>query len=225
MRNSLTKLKRLSDNNICSIPYPPVQYDNWVRGDISFLIDSGAPSFIKDILKHKKREGSSRHQSSWYFGEGYLSTIFGDQVTEGWFSSFKWLSDPEWVSGRNSDKESDPVIAELKSRFYQDAIKKYIGLDMLAEMQIIGAVIEAKAPDLWFIDKTKRHYFIEVKKEKDSPDMKQLLGLALLEKCLKVPTYIVYLYPENKGPLSIEKQDKWLRDYNSAKAIIDAVTA
>lgn len=218
MTLSLTRLKSLSDHNICSISYCPNIFENWIKGDISFLINSDAPVFIKDILKHKKREDSKGDKSSRFFGEGYLSGLLGAQVKEGWYSSFQWLSDPDWVSGRNPEKERDPVIAELKSRFFKDAIKKYVGLNRLAEMQIIGSTIEAKAPDLWLVDKKNKQYFIEIKKESDEPNFKQFLGLALLEKCLTVPTFIVYLYPEDEDQLSIKKQNKWLDDYYSAKS-------
>jgi len=219
MRCDIANLKSLSDDAICSIPYQIKERTKWEKGDISSLLNSNAPSFIKDILKHKKREGSSRSKSSWYFGEAYVASILGDYIKHGWFSSFKWLYDPDWITGKNPEQEKDPVIAKLKHEFYEVALMKYIGLKKLNDLQKLWGSEHPKAPDLWLIDKKRRHYLIEVKKESDKPDKehKQLLGLALLEKYFNMQTFIVYLHPENQKTLSSKKQSKWLSDYNSAK--------
>lgn len=121
-----------------------------------------------------------------------MSAILGAQIERGWFSSFKWLYDLNWITGKNPEKEKDRVIRDLKREFYRDAINGHIGLERLKEIQEIGSRLEAKAPDLWLIDKNKQHYFIEVKKENDKPDRehKQLFGLALLEKYFKRSTYL-----------------------------------
>ena len=207
------------------ISYRIEEFQNWRNGDISFLLESHSPQFIKDILKHKKREGSQRSKSTWYFGEAYVASILGDYIEKGWFSSFKWLYDPDWVTGKNPEKEKDPIIADLKREFYKNALMEYIGLEKLNDLQRIGKREKAKAPDLWLIDKRECHYFIEVKKGTDSPDKehKQMMGLALIEKYLKLPTFIVYLYPENKKTLSSDKQTEWLRDYNSVKIDIERI--
>jgi hypothetical protein len=103
--------------------------------------------------------------------------------------------------------------------FYENALMKYIGKEKLSDLQRIGGKMQAKAPDLWLIDKEGRHYFIEVKKGADSPDKehKQLIGLALIEKYLKFPTFLVYLHPENKKTLGHDKQAEWLRNYKSVR--------
>ena len=217
------KLNKLSEYSICDVPYPEDELNKWKNGDISSLLNSSAPQFIKDIIRHKKRESSSRFKSSWYFGEGYLSAILGPQVDKGWFSSFKWLYDAKWVTGENPEEENNRIIRELKREFYRDAIKGQIGLERLQEMQKVGRILGARAPDLWLIDSNKRHYFIEVKKEGDIPDSenKQLLGLALLEKYFKQSTYLVYLHPVARNILSDKKRGKWLEDYKSANREIE----
>jgi len=219
IKYDIANLKSLSNNVICSIPYPNEEINKWKSGDISFLLKSNAPQFIKDILKHKKREESLRFKSTWYFGEGYVASILGDYIQKGWFSSFKWLYEPGWITGKNTEHEKNPVMAKLKSEFYTNALKEYIDFKKLKDLQKIWGTEEPKAPDLWLIDKNNRHYLIEVKKQSDEPDKgnKQLLGLALLEKYFDMSTFIVYLHPENKNTLSIAKKEKWLGDYNSAK--------
>jgi len=220
----IENLISLSNSAICSIPYRDEVIKEWERGDISFLLKSKSPQFVKDIIKHKKREESTRCKSTWYFGEAYVASILGDSTQKGWFSSFKWLYEPGWVTGMNPEHEKDPVIAKLKSEFYKTALKEYIDLDKLKILKNNWGAERPKAPDLWLIDKSNRHYLIEVKKQSDTPDKehKQLLGLALLEKYFKMSTFIVYLYPENKNTLSIKKQMQWLKDYNYVKMMISS---
>lgn len=219
---NIESLRSLSHNKICSIPYLDEEINHWKNGNISFLLKSNAPQFIKDILKHKKRENSSRFKSTWYFGEGYVASILGDHIQKGWFSSFKWLYDPDWITGKNPEKEKDPIISRLKSEFYTGALKEFIDFNKLTKLQKIWGREKPKAPDLWLIDKNNHHYLIEVKKDTDKQDEgnKQLLGLALLEKYFNMSIFIVYLHPENKNPLSDAKEEKWLANYNAVKAMI-----
>jgi hypothetical protein len=137
-RYDIKNLKSLSENTICSIEYSFKDIVEWKEGDISLLLDSNSPQFIKDIIKYKKRPKSPRCKSTWYFGESYLVSILSDYIKEGWFSSFKWLHDPEWLTGKNPYNESDPVIKKLKIDFFANALMKYIGPEKLKNMQKIG---------------------------------------------------------------------------------------
>ncbi len=78
-------------------------------------------------------------------------------------------------------------------------------MNKFKDLQEIWKSERPKAPDLWLIDKNKRHYFIEVKKDSDKPDEKQLLGLVLIEKYFNMPTFIIYLHPEHRKELSYKK--------------------
>jgi len=224
----IEKLKSLNDNEICSIPYPDEYIKQWKTGDISFLLKSQSPKFIKDILEHKKREYiiennkkriNKNYKSSRYFGEGYVASILGDCIQKGWYSSFKWLYKPGWITGKIVQREKNPIMAKLKNEFYTKALKEYIDFTKLKKLQRLWKSEEPKAPDLWLIDKKGHQYFIEVKKESDGPDEenKQMLGLALLEKYFNVSIFIVYLHSESKDALKNKKQEKWLKVYKSIK--------
>jgi len=207
MVDNLKKLKKLSEKKINLMEYSEIEEKKWKNGDISMLISSAAPEFIKLIIKHKKRKDSSRHLTMWYFGEAFVASKLASSVQEGWFCSFKWLYDPTWINGKNSDREKDKVIAGLKRQFYNEALMKYIGEDKLRDLQNIGKKeqkgipYKPKAPDLWLIDKNGKSHFIEIKRPEvgDKPSDEQLVGLALIEKYLKCPVHLLLLYRAGKN--------------------------
>ena len=68
--------------------YPKPLLEAWEEGDYSFLVESRASNYIKEILvcKAKKRPGRR------FFGEAYISSKI--EMKDGWYSSFKWLTSP-----------------------------------------------------------------------------------------------------------------------------------
>lgn len=222
IKYEIANLKSLSNNTICSLPYPEEEIKKWAKGDISLLLKSNAPQFIKDILTHKKRADIERSKTSRFFGEAYVCSIFSNQLQNGWYSSFHWLYAPHWITGKIPKDKEFPIMTKLKKEFYTNALEEYINSNVLKELQASWSAKRPEAPDLWLIDKKGRHYFIEVKKESDKPDKqnKQLLGLALLEKYFNVSTYIIYIYSEGQNTQSIiEKKKKWLADYYSVRKL------
>ena len=209
--------------------YSEIDEKKWKKGDISMLMSSDAPEFIKSIIKHKKRKDSSRHLTMWYFGEAYVASKLASSVQEGWFCSFKWLHDPTWINGRNPDRENNKVIEALKRIFYNEALMKYIGEDKLQDLQNRGRkkdqegnTYKPKAPDLWLIDKNGKSHFIEIKKTdvRDEPSDEQLIGLAIIEKYLKCPVHLVLLYRADKNVPDDYKFAKHIKRFEKFKTIV-----
>ena len=228
MVTELKRLKKLSDGEVNMMEYFGYEEDQWKDGNISMLTSSLAPEFIKAIIKHKKRKESYRHLSLWYFGEAFVASKLAPSVKEGWFCSFKWLHDPTWINGKNPDREKDKVIADLKRQFYNEALMKYIGEDKLRDLQNIGKMEQKgmpskpKAPDLWLIDKNGKSHFIEIKRLEvgDKPSDEQLVGLALIEKYLKCPVHLLFLYRAGKNIPDGERFDNYLKKYEKFKTLI-----
>jgi hypothetical protein len=228
MVDKLKNLTKLSEKKINLMEYFEIEEKNWKNGDISMLISSAAPDFIKLIIKHKKRKESSRHLTMWYFGEAFVASKFANSVKEGWFCSFKWLHDPTWINGKNPDREKDKVIADLKRQFYNKALMKYIGEEKLRNLQNIGkkkqkgTIYKPKAPDLWLVDKNGKSHFIEIKRSEvgDKPSDEQLVGLAIIEKYLKCPVHLLLLYRADKKIPDGERFNNYLKKYEKIKALI-----
>jgi hypothetical protein len=228
MTYDLLKLSKLSDGKVNLMEYSESDRDQWKNGNISMLTSSLAPEFVKAIIKHKKRKESSRHLSLWYFGEAFVASKLAHSVKEGWFCSFKWLYDPNWVNGKNPNKEKDEIIAGLKRQFYDSALLKYIGEDRLRDLQSIGKKgkmglpDKPKAPDLWLIDKKGKSHFIEIKRAEanDTPSDAQLAGLALIEKCLKSPVHLVWLYKSGGRIPGNEKFSEYINKFVKFRKLV-----
>jgi hypothetical protein len=188
------------DLNIEFMPYPESMLEAWKNGDYSMLTNSGVSDYIKNILVSKARKRPGRR----FFGEAYIASK--TEMIEGWYNSFKWLTNKKWIIGKGLEDE-------FEQPFYE-ALMKYIGKDILKDLQDRannllkdGTNKKPVAPDLWFIDKEGQFKFIESKLPGDVINRHQIAGLALIKKFLSavkpVSVLIVTLYPENFDPKSL----------------------
>lgn len=183
------------------MPYPESLLQAWKSGDYSMLTSSNASDYIKRILVHKAKKRPGRR----FFGEAFIASRV--EMKEGWYNSFKWLTSDKWITGKG-------LKPEFEQPFHR-ALSKYIGTDVLANLQrkALSLYCQEKdrflvrkefkkpvAPDLWIIDKRGRFRFIESKLPHDTIHPHQLAGLALIKKYLKPPfqvaVSVVTLYPE-----------------------------
>jgi len=226
MSFDLRNLKLLSEGEVQSMQYLNEEIKTWKNGDTAMLTSSSAPGFIKSIITHKKRPESSRHKSAWYFGEAYVANKLAATTKYGWFSSFKWLYNPNWIVGSAFNSGKDQKITELKKQFYEEAIKPNI--DKIKKLHHIlknnkdRFPQKPKAPDLWLIDKDNKRHFIEIKRAevRDKPSDEQLFGLALIEKYLESQVHLVCLYKEGKNGLVCEEFETQIKKFMKFKNII-----
>lgn len=201
------ELNSLSQGKIHEMAYCESELEEWEKGNISQLINSNAPLFIKNFIEFKKKPQSSRCKSTWYFGESYVASKLADFTKEGWYSSFKWLYAAKWLTGNTNNR--------FEATFYKEALTKYIG-DKLPKLynasnKVNGFPNQPATPDLWLVDNRGQHHFIEVKTwrwdyvndkwKTDTPKKEQLAALALIQFFLHFKVYIILLYPKNNNPL------------------------
>lgn len=204
----------------------------WTQGNIDLLINSSAPEYIKKIIRHKKREGSRRKYQEWYFGESYVAVQGADSVKCGWFNSYHWLAEEEWSSEDYvAPREKFPIDRELKIEFHK-ALRDNIGLGLLKEIQMYENILydkfqkdweysKPKAPDLWLIDKSGKHHFIEVKMQpSDTAADHQVAGLAILHKYLNASVKVIRLYEQHQPkPKEHDYSDKFNKYYSFLEEI------
>lgn len=180
------------------LPYPQPLLEQWKKGDYSMLERSRASDYIKNILigKAKTRPGPR------FFGEAFIASTM--DMKEGWYNSFKWLTNPNWLSGNGLE-------GEFERPFY-DALLKYFGVEMLATLQNKASLCFQKqlsdlkpvAPDLLILSKDGELKFIESKMPDDTIKLHQVAGLALIKKYLDfskpVTVSLITLYPQGSTP-------------------------
>jgi len=175
--------------------YPEALLEAWVEGDYSFLVESRASNYIKEVLvcKAKKRPGRR------FFGEAYIASRI--EMKDGWYSSFKWLTSPKWVTG-------DGLDSSQEAPFFK-ALMEYIGPKMILKLQEKakgywkcpeGKRANPVAPDLLLIGKNGKIRFIESKMPWDTIRPNQAAGLKLINKYVTVNipgrVSIINLQPE-----------------------------
>lgn len=209
------------------LDYDKEQICQWTRGNIDLLLNSSAPEYIKKIITHKKREGSSRKYQEWYFGESYVAAQKGNTVKYGWFNSYHWLAEKEWADENYvAPREKFPIDRELKTEFHQ-ALRDNIGLDLVKKIQINANILcdhfkkdlkdkIPKSPDLWLIDKHSKHHFIEIKMQPgDTAKNHQVAGLAILHKYLNASVKVIRLYERHQPkPKEHDYSDKFNKYYS-----------
>ena len=175
--------------------YPTSLLKAWEEKDYSFLNESRASRYIKEILVCKAERRPGRR----FFGEAFIASKMA--MKDGWYGSFKWLTSKKWGTG-------DGLISR-RERLFFEALMKHIGPKMLLTLQqkarlswkeTKGNIAKPVAPDLWLIGKSGEFIFIESKMPWDSIRPGQIAGLKLIKKYLKVnatvKVSIVNLQPE-----------------------------
>ena len=175
-----------------NMPYPKSLLRLWQEGDYSMLEKSGASDYIKRILigKAKNRPGTR------FFGEAFVAS--NTEMREGWYNSYKWLTDAKWITGIS-------LTSDYENTFH-NALMKYIGAGKLATLQEkvkafskqhptdlvhAGRFHNPVAPDLWIVDRSGNFRFIECKLPGDTSKPHQRAGLFLIKQYLDVPVPLV----------------------------------
>jgi hypothetical protein len=156
---------------------------------------------LKAILVHKAKQRPGRR----FFGEAFIASNIA--MTDGWYSSYKWLTAKKWIMGKNLEPK-------FQKPFYE-ALKKHIGLEVIGDIQNHAEALYYKhkkkfmkedkyrkpvAPDLWLIGKDGKFKFIESKLPKDKISSSQIAGLALIKKYVGGEISIINLHPEDSKP-------------------------
>jgi hypothetical protein len=177
-----------------AVAYPKALLNQWENGNYSMLKSSNASEYLKRILvyKAKKRTGTR------FFGEAYVVSRLHNNMREGYYNSFKWLTADKW---RKGSKLQHPF--ELP--FYE-ALIRYFGGNLINSLQENSIAYYQKngrkkpiAPALWIVDKDGNSRFIEVKLPWDTIRIPQLAGLALIKNHLECSVSIISLYAEGKS--------------------------
>lgn len=159
-----------------------------------------ACQFLKDILggKVSRRRGNTRR----FFGEAFVAT----QVphSEGYYGSFQWLRSPRFLNDQPFPKGPTQNFQNL----YRSALHRHFP-SKLELLQPHSQGFEAKtgitpaAPDLWLVDLSGNHRFMEVKLPKDEVGKNQLAGLAVIATSFgsvgNVSVEIVELNPDRES--------------------------
>jgi hypothetical protein len=170
--------------------YDPVLHDRWARGvqsARSAVINRITSQHLREIFKVKSE--SRRRKTGRFFGEAFVASE--TPHVQGYYGSFKWL--------KNRKFSSDKPFSRGKSRHFQEtlrsALREHFGLQTIARLQQAAKSLFRQysaelddvfptAPDLWLIDASGRHTFIEVKMPGDFIAPHQVAGLALVSACL-----------------------------------------
>lgn len=178
--------------------YSECLLQSWRNGDYSMLMNSDASDYIKKIIASKAKIEQGRR----FFGEAFIASNI--KMREGWYNSFKWLTNPKWITGNGLNNE-------FKSLFH-GALVKNIGVESLVSLQskVLSYYREHEeelkhknpvAPDLWIIEPSGHFRFIEAKLPGDSPKPHQRAGQMLIKKYLvtsvPVNVTIMNLLPTN----------------------------
>ncbi len=206
MEDSMVEIELKED----IVPYRKALLEAWINGDYSMLTSSTSSDYIKKIIvrKAKKRPGTR------FFGESFVSSLLYKKMNEGWYSSYQWLTSDQWLTGKS-------LTSRFEKLFYE-ALHTHLGTDPLTKIQnnsknfLYKNKIKPRAPDLWLIDKSGEHHFIECKKGSDKIHCGQIESLAIIKKYLKCLIRIINLYPEgSKLPKQIDYTEIFSRIYES----------
>ena len=185
--------------------FPSVLLEKWKKGDHSFLDQSTASEFIKEFLikKAKVRPGKR------FFGEAYIASTI--RMADGWYSSYKWLTQSKWITGHSMKSEFEKRFhAALVEHFDEDTLRTLQDKSNLLfknyqnQFFHCGKYHKPVAPDLWLVDSEGTHFFLESKLPNDCIRASQVAGRALIAKHLnksnQAHVSLISLCPENSKP-------------------------
>lgn len=182
--------------SVTAMTYPASLAEVWPRSR-HFLERSKASSYIKEILSDKiaRRGGRGRR----FFGEAFVASAIRHR--HGYYGSFKWLTNSKFLgSGSFGSGPTARYRAE-----YRQALQTHFKAG-LARAQALAADVRRRTgitpqvPDLWLIERSGRHHFIEIKLQGDRVRKGQLEGLAVIAAALaaraEVSVEVIYLVPD-----------------------------
>jgi hypothetical protein len=184
---------------IAQMTYPRESELGWKKSG-AMLASSQASKYLKEILTGKvsRRGGGTRR----FFGEAYVATQIAH--AEGYYGSFQWLTSPMFLGDR-------PFPQGLTKDFqqqYRSALQRHFAdeLDLLqrnARKLAKSTRVRPAAPDLWLVESSGHHRFLEVKLPHDQVSDSQIAGLAVIAKSFgpskNVSVEIVELHPDRES--------------------------
>jgi hypothetical protein len=173
------------------------------RQSCDMLLASQACEYLKAILGGKvSRRGAGTRR---FFGEAYVATQIAH--TEGYYGSFQWLTSQMFLGER-------PFPESPTRKFqseYRSALQRHFP-GQLEPLQRSARLLEAKtgvrpaAPDLWLVEASGRHRFVEVKLPEDEVSDSQIAGLAVIARTFgagrDLSVEIIELRPDRAGRFS-----------------------
>lgn len=161
--------------------YPADSELEW-RRSCEMLASSKACTYLKEILggKVSRRKGGTRR----FFGEAFVATQIDHD--EGYYGSFQWLTNPMFLGDRAFRHGPTQDFQKQYRRALQHHFPGQLeGLQSNAERIERRVGVKPAAPDLWLIDSSGNHRFIEVKLPKDEVSDNQLAGLAVIAASIR----------------------------------------
>lgn len=185
------------DLKVVAMSYPRSRETAW-KASCDMLGKSGACDYLKKFLaaKAQRRSGTRR-----FFGEAYVSTQI--EHVAGYYGSFQWLSNPRFLA----TQPFPPGPSSAFQQEYRAALQRHFAAD-LKRAQRNASMLEAATrvrpvvPDLWLLEPSGRHRFIEVKLPEDTVSEGQLAGLAVIANSfggVDLSVEIVELNPDREG--------------------------
>ena len=100
--------------------FPPAFLKRWRNGDYSLLTTANIPSYIKQIIVQRDKMRPGRR----FFGEAFVAITMANEINDGFYCSYKWLTAEKWITGKG-------LKSEFEKLFYE-GLHKYIGTENLS---------------------------------------------------------------------------------------------
>lgn len=198
---------------IIPMPYPAASALNW-KQSCEMLESSRACGYLKKILSQKvsrRQKGGQR-----FFGEAYVATQIPH--THGYYGSFQWMTNRTFLSDGAFPKSSTQEFQQQ----YRAALHEHFA-GQLEQLQENARTFEERtrikpaAPDLWLIEPSGFHRFMEVKRPGDRVRDNQLAGLAVIANSLHaeagLSVAIILLHPDFESRFAeFAEQTERMRD-------------
>lgn len=205
-----------ADLRFTPMPYSESHRKAWVSGDYAMLTSSGASSYLRRVLPQKAEKRRKHRATDRFFGEAYVSAELRHK--SGYYGSFRWLTNPYFLSPPVPAKEPLTDREELHEALWDCFGKARLAALHEKAHRVRELTAEKPAPpDLWLIDEAGNHRFVEVKLPGDSIRLGQLAGLAVIAASLRsrtgaqVAVEVIDLHPNGLEPEKIAAFDRFLK--------------
>lgn len=176
-----------------TISFHPRFLDAWKKRDYSMHTQSDASDYLKSILSFKASRSGKKRGLKRFFGEAFVAA--NTPMLDGWYNSYHWLINDNWVFGHNLKGFPEEPMP-YKKVFYNNAIVQHIWFENLRKFQKHSRDYEnitgnyPKAPDLFIINKENNFVFMEVKLPDDKVNEQQEDGLKLIKNTSRLKIII-----------------------------------
>ena len=94
----------MTDLRFTSMPFSDADRQAWINGHYDLLKCSQASSYLRRVLPTKAEKRRKRRATDRFFGEGYVSAKVPHKF--GYYGSFRWLTNPHFLSAPPTRDES-----------------------------------------------------------------------------------------------------------------------